>query len=152
MLFFYHSILKYSLRAHATDPHDGYVQFNDTGANNEGGDSHNEDEAIIEDERTPGETGNGGRRDEDFDDAETNGRALNLAVELQSNRYGGAQGPGDGDGGGGGEPVREDGKWDSPLHRTSVTLRLKLNASQTYEVNIDYTFKVRCMRNLIIIS
>ncbi|KAJ6522673.1 hypothetical protein DFH09DRAFT_1191306 [Mycena vulgaris] len=34
-----------------------------------------------------------------------------------------------------------DGKWESPLHRTRVKLRIKLNTAQTYAVTIGYTFK-----------
>ncbi|KAJ7312227.1 hypothetical protein DFH08DRAFT_897150 [Mycena albidolilacea] len=34
-----------------------------------------------------------------------------------------------------------DDKWESPLHRTRIELRLKLNTGHTYAVNIGYSFK-----------
>jgi hypothetical protein len=104
---------------------------------------------MPDDERTPGETGNGGRRDNHLGDAESNGHSLNTVVEHGPNRDGGPQGGGDG-GGGDGEPTMVDGKWESPLHRTRVELRLKLNTTHTYAVNIGYTFKVGRIRDFII--
>ncbi|KAJ7936947.1 hypothetical protein B0H13DRAFT_2649329, partial [Mycena leptocephala] len=95
---------------------------------------------MPDDEHTPGETGNGGRRDNHLSDAESNRHNLNTVVEHGPNRDGGPQGGGDG-GGGGGEPTMVDGKWESPLHRTRVELGLKLNTTHTYAVNIGYTFK-----------
>jgi hypothetical protein len=148
-----HSILRYSFRAHDTDTQNGHVRFNNTGGNNDEGrrDLDDEDEAMTEDERTQGETGNGGRRDDDPDDPEPNEHGLNTE-EHKPNRDSAAQAPGGGDGGGGGgEPTTVDGKWESPLHRTDVKLRLKLNTAHTYKVNIGYTFKVTRTSNCIMI-
>lgn len=144
------SMLKYSSRALDTDPHNEYVQFPDTGGTNDrtGRGLGDENEPVPEDERTPNETGNGGGRDNNPGDAETetNGHRLNTAERREPNRVGGAQNSGGGDGGGGGgEPTTVDGKWESPLHRTRVKLRLKLNPDQTYAVAIGYTFKVHGM-------
>ncbi|KAJ7920012.1 hypothetical protein B0H13DRAFT_2319930 [Mycena leptocephala] len=92
-----------TLLAHDTDTHNGYVRFNNTGGNNDERrrDLDDEGEAVNEDERTPGETGNGGRRDDDPDDPEPNGHGLNTREEHKPNQDGGAQAPGGGDGGGG---------------------------------------------------
>jgi hypothetical protein len=38
-----------------------------------------------------------------------------------------------------------DDKWESPLHGTRAKLGLKINAAQTYTVNIGYTFKAGCI-------
>ncbi|KAF8145816.1 hypothetical protein K438DRAFT_539574 [Mycena galopus ATCC 62051] len=135
-----------TLLACDTDLLNGHVN-NASGNNNERErDTDDEGETVTENEHTPGESGNGGRRNNDLGDAQFDGNALNTAGEHELDQDRGAQGAGGGGGGGdGGEPNAVDGKWDSPLHRTSVALRLKLNTSQAYEVNIGYTFKVRCM-------
>ncbi|KAJ7835962.1 hypothetical protein B0H13DRAFT_192593 [Mycena leptocephala] len=104
-------------------------------------------EAMADEgEHPPGESGNSGRRDDDHDDAESNGHGLNTAEEHKPNRgYKGApgiirSGGGGGDDGGGGATT-VNGKWESPLHRTLVKLHLKLNTAHTYTVTIGYTFK-----------
>ncbi|KAJ7182423.1 hypothetical protein C8R43DRAFT_5507 [Mycena crocata] len=49
---------------------------------------------------------------------------------------------GGGDGGdGGGGPTGTHDKWESHLHRTRLKLRLKANSTDTYPINIGYSFK-----------
>ncbi|KAJ6559878.1 hypothetical protein B0H19DRAFT_106561 [Mycena capillaripes] len=110
------------------------------------------DDPMIGDEGGPPESGNSGRNEGDLNDA-----------EFDNGGGGGGDGGGDGDlgdgefdngGGGGGDdpgPLTIKDKWESPLHRTSVKLRLKVNKDNTYPVNISYTFKVWCMQDFIII-
>lgn len=141
--------LEHSSRASDTDPYNGYLQFNNTSGTNDqrGRGLGDEDEPVLEDERTPNETGNRRRRDNNPADEQIDEMMLNAAEEPDSSRDGGSgrQSDGGDGGGGGGDPARMDGKWESPLHRTRVKLSLKLSTDQRYAVAIGYTFKVHRM-------
>ncbi|KAJ6461465.1 hypothetical protein C8R45DRAFT_1108690 [Mycena sanguinolenta] len=49
--------------------------------------------------------------------------------------------PSTGGGDSGPAAVVENGGWESPLHKTSVQLRIEVDATTTYVVNFDYGFK-----------
>jgi hypothetical protein len=143
-LFVPRSRLRFSARTGGTDHHNGYVQFNNVGGDNDDrvGDSEDEGESMPEDERSPAEsTGNGGRRNNDFVAAEFDGDGLNAAVP-ETKPDGIGLGGGDG---GGGEPTTVDGQWDSPLHRTRVTLQLKVSTAHIYPVTIGCNYRVNCI-------
>jgi hypothetical protein len=154
-LFIPHPILRYSPRNHETDPQNGNFQFGHTGGSNEERrwNVNNEDEAMRVDERTPGDSENGGRRHNNLDDAEPNGNGLKPVGEYDPNYSGARSGNGGGDDGGG--PTTVDGKWEGPLHRTRVKLQLKVSTAHTYEIAVGYNFKVGCILhryNLLMIS
>jgi hypothetical protein len=130
------------------DSHNGYHQFNNLNIDNNVGrrDEDDEDEVMIEDERTPGESGNSGGRENDRDDAESNDKLNTVDEQEPSRGDGGAQGGGDGDGGGGGSTTVDD-KLESPLHRTRIKLQLKLSPAHTHVVTIGCTYKVNCSSN-----
>jgi hypothetical protein len=143
-------MLSHLPRAHDPDPNVS-VNFGEAVGNNDQRHDVDIDEAMADEgERPPGESGTGGRWDDDHDDAESNGHGLNPAEEYKPNRgYKGApginrSGSGGGDDGGGGATT-VNGKWESPLHRMHVKLRLKLNTAHTCTVKIGYTFKVGCI-------
>ncbi|KAJ6522682.1 hypothetical protein DFH09DRAFT_1097070 [Mycena vulgaris] len=152
----------------------GSVQCNGT-TDNDNGRRSDRDEANENGSSTRN-SGNNGRRADEIDPAGSDEHGLNTADEQKPNRGnggppggggpsgsgkpqggggppgGGAQGGGDGGrGGGGAGPTAMDGKWESPLHRTRVKLRIKLNTAQTYAITIGYTFKVECICDCIII-
>lgn len=150
-IFIPHLILRSSHRSRETDPQSGFVQFGRAASNNEETRSDGDDEAnTSRNENTPGDSGDGRRRDDDLNRAGSNNHGLNAVDEYKQHRgYKGSQKAGDGDGDGdGGGPTLMDGKWESQLHRTRVKLRLKLNAPQPYAVTIGYTFKVKCIFSL----
>jgi hypothetical protein len=145
-----HSILRYFPRTRDTDSHVGYVHFNNTSGDNaeRRHDREDEDREMPVDERPPGDSDNGSRRDNDLGDAEMDGQGLHTAKEYKANQISTAMGPGGGDGGGDGAgPTAVDGKWESPLHRTCVKLDLKVNAPDPYAVSVGYTLKVSCSLN-----
>ncbi|KAF7358456.1 hypothetical protein MVEN_00896100 [Mycena venus] len=119
-----------------------HIRLNDVrGTNDEGREGAGEGRP----ERDLVATGDADRGDEEFDDAEPNGRHLTVTAGVnEPNRDGGAQNTGGGDGGGdGGDPSTVDGKWESTLHRTDVKLRLQLSTAHTCRVGIGYTLKFR---------
>ncbi|KAJ7812308.1 hypothetical protein B0H14DRAFT_3879711 [Mycena olivaceomarginata] len=127
-----------------TDPDSGSVQVGNTASDHEtrhSGDDE-DDEAVSEDERTPEDSRDGGRSDDnDHGSADPNGQGSNTVGEHEHHGCIGGQGSdggGDGDGGG---PTSIGGKWESQLHRTRIKLQLKLNTVHTYDVTIGYTFK-----------
>ncbi|KAJ7872402.1 hypothetical protein B0H13DRAFT_1028668 [Mycena leptocephala] len=132
-----------TLLSRDVDPQGAPVQIGDTAGNNDqrSSDNDGDDEAMV-DERTPADSGDGGRRNDDRNNAGNDVPSLNTADD--QGRYHGAvgglgnDGGGDGDGGG---PTTMDAKWESQLHRTRVKLRLKLNTAHTYTVTVGYNFK-----------
>jgi hypothetical protein len=144
-------VLTYSTRAHDANHQNGHVHFdNNTGGNNEEkGRDVDEGDEIIEEERIPGEPGNGGRRDADLNGAEPIENGLER-VDHEPNRNGGAPSLAGGDGGGGGgEPTTVNDQWDSPIHSTSVKLRLKLDKDRSRAVTIGYTLQVTAFETLL---
>jgi hypothetical protein len=138
-------ILSYSHRAHDTDLQNGSIQFGRTAGNDDETRSDGDEVNMFGNESTPGDSGDDGRRDDDdLDSPGSDGHVLNPADDHKRyHGYKGAQGDGGGGAGdGGGGPTSMDGKWESPLHRTRVKLRLKPNTADTYSVAIGYTFKV----------
>jgi hypothetical protein len=131
-------------------PQSAPVQIGDTAGNNDQRSSDNDDgdEAMV-DERTPGNSGDGGRRNNDRDNAGNDVPGLNTADDQARRGFvmGMAGGGGGGDGGGDGGPTKMDGKWKSQLHTTRVKLRLKLSNAHTYAVTIAYDFKVGPISN-----
>jgi hypothetical protein len=144
--FIPHLILRSSRRSRETDPQNGFIQFGRAASNDEETRSDGDDEAnTFGNENTPGDSGDGGQRDDDLNRAGSDNHGLNVVDEYKRHcGYKGGQEAGDGDGDGGG-PTSMDDKWESQLHRTRVKLRLKLNAFHTYAVTIGYTFKVKCI-------
>ncbi|KAJ7857901.1 hypothetical protein B0H13DRAFT_1902087 [Mycena leptocephala] len=136
-----------TLLSRETDPQNGFIQFGRAASNDEETRSDGDDEAnTFGNENTPGDSGDGGQRDDDLDRAGPDNHGLNVVDEYKRRcGYKGGQEAGDGDGDGGG-PTSMDDKWESQLHRTRVKLRLKLNAVHTYAVTIGYTFKLTINR------
>jgi hypothetical protein len=140
-----HSILTKRPRAHDT-AYNGYLGFNNE-EREERRHAHDEDGIMAEDEATPEEPGNGGRRNDDSNGTDE----LNMGEDHQLNGVDGGAQDGGGDGGGDSDDglAMADDKWESPLHSTRVRLRLKPHRDTTgaYEVSIGYTLKVNCIQN-----
>jgi hypothetical protein len=100
------------------------------------------------DETTPDISENGRRRDGDRWRGGSNEEDM-LSEENEHKPQVPRDRQGDGGGDGGGGPSSIDSKWDSPLHRTRIKLRLKLASGHAYAVTFGYTSTVRGILNII---
>ncbi|KAJ7902455.1 hypothetical protein B0H13DRAFT_2335501 [Mycena leptocephala] len=89
-----------TLLSRETDPQNGFIQFGRAASNDEETRSDGDDEAnTFGNENTPGDSGDGGQRDDDLDRAGPDNHGLNVVDEYKRHcGYKGGQEAGDGDG------------------------------------------------------
>ncbi|KAF7350135.1 Transcriptional regulatory protein pro-1 [Mycena venus] len=129
-----------TLLAHDAEPSNVPAQPGSFSTNNDEGrnNAHDGDEIMDVDETMPDISENGRRRDGDRGRRGSNEEdMLSEENEHKPQFYRDGQGDGGGDGGGG--PSSIDSKWDSPLHRMRIKLRLKLASGHAYAVTFGHT-------------